>query len=224
MFEERPASKRSLARRGVIKGVGINDAPYQVSYRDNDGKNNICPYYGHWYNMMVRAYCPHYHKKKPTYIGCSVDERWHKFMDFRRWMENQDWEGKYLDKDIKMMGNKIYSPDTCLFVTLEVNSLLLCGRSSDGNGYPIGVRYDKQIGKFRTELSVDGKTTYIGCYDTVEETQEAYVKAKSKRIKEVAGKYEPEVKDALIRHAKALEDTLVDRTEQEDTEQERLGV
>jgi len=39
-------------------------------------------------------------------------------------MERQDWEGKHLDKDILIPGNKIYSPDRCIFVSSLINLLI----------------------------------------------------------------------------------------------------
>ena len=58
----------------------------------------------------------------PTYKGCSVSEEWLRFSNFKRWMEKQDWDGKQLDKDILFEGNKVYSAETCVFVTSVVNS------------------------------------------------------------------------------------------------------
>ena len=38
-------------------------------------------------------------------------------------MEKQDWEGKFIDKDLLFPGNKVYGPDTCVFVTRQLNNL-----------------------------------------------------------------------------------------------------
>ena len=44
---------------------------------------------------------------------------------FKDWMENQDWEGNQLDKDLLFEGNKVYGPKTCVFVTRMVNNFTL---------------------------------------------------------------------------------------------------
>ena len=222
MFEERPASKRSLTKRELVRGVGVNDAPYVIRYKEN-GKYMRCPYYQQWDNMLSRAYNVNYHRTRPSYVGCSVDPRWHKFTDFRKWMEKQDWEGKCLDKDILVQGNKCYSPDTCIFVSNNINVLMSDAGRTRKNGLPKGV--NKNGKRYKAEMyRGDASSKHIGTYDTPEEAHTMYTIKKCEVIKEVAAEQEPRLRDALIRHAKALEDTLVDRTEQEDTEQERLGV
>ena len=107
---------RYKRRERLVYGVGINDADYQVS------KGNWrCPFYKTWKNMLARCYSPAFQRNQPLYIGCSVDERWHRFSHFKAWMEGQDWEGKALDKDRLTNGNKIYGPDTCVFLTSAEN-------------------------------------------------------------------------------------------------------
>lgn len=133
-FIEIPARKNSLVQRKPIYGVGINDSPYIVT-PVIDGKKLWCPYYQAWVNMMARCYSDKHKKKYPTYIGCSVIKEWRLFSNFRRWMVTQDWQGKQLDKDILVVGNKVYSPDNCMFVTMETNNLVLDGSTIRGK-YP----------------------------------------------------------------------------------------
>ena len=104
------------SKESIVYGVGINDADYQVS------KGSWrCPFYKHWKNMLARCYSPAFQRNQPLYVGCTVDPRWHRFSHFRSWMETQDWEGKQLDKDRKVLGNKVYGPDTCLWLTRKEN-------------------------------------------------------------------------------------------------------
>jgi hypothetical protein len=121
-FIEIPASKRSLALRKPIYGIGTNDADYMVDPRI-DGKRGRCPIYRVWKSMLERCYSEKRQAKCPTYIGCTVCKEWLTFSNFRRWMVNQDWQGKQLDKDILVKGNKIYSAETCCFVTQAVNMI-----------------------------------------------------------------------------------------------------
>ena len=121
-FIEMPASKKSLSFRKPVFGVGTNDADYIIDRRI-DGKRVACPIYRAWKNMLKRCHSDKYQKDRPTYIGCSVCKEWLTFSNFRRWMLTQDWQGKQIDKDIKFKGNKIYSPETCMFVTNKENTI-----------------------------------------------------------------------------------------------------
>lgn len=121
-FIEIPANKRSLAMRRPVYGVGINDANYQITPIIN-GRQVMCPIYQAWSGMLERCYSGKYQAKKPTYIGCAVCNEWLTFSKFRAWMLKQDWQGKQIDKDIRVKGNKIYSAETCMFVTNKENSV-----------------------------------------------------------------------------------------------------
>ena len=223
MFEEKPASKVSLTQRKPICGVGINDAPYSVN-AGSAGSGGRCPYYQVWVSMLKRAYSTKLHERHPTYRNCSVDKEWHSFMNFRKWMEKQDWEGKQLDKDLLVIGNKVYSKATCKFIPASINNLLTYAKSSE-QGLPHGVSYHKGRKKYIVNFRKNRVLVHLGYFCTQELAYEQFVIHKTKHIREVAQEQEDlEIKDALIRHAKALEDTLVDRTEQEEPEQERLGV
>jgi hypothetical protein len=108
-------------KESLVYGVGINDADYQVSTRDKNGKEWRCPFYKTWKNMLARCYSPAFQRNQPLYKGCSVDERWHRFSHFKSWMLEQDWEDKQLDKDMRFEGNQVYGPDTCQFLSRRDN-------------------------------------------------------------------------------------------------------
>lgn len=124
----------------LVAGVGINDADYKVTYHV-DGKQVMCPYYRRWKNMLSRCYNVNNQKKNHTYKSCSVCEEWVYFSNFKSWMENQDWEGKVLDKDLRLIDNKIYSPESCLFIDQRINKFLTDSGKSRGD-YPIGVTWN----------------------------------------------------------------------------------
>jgi len=115
IFVEKKASKRSLSLRKLIYGIGINDSEYITDYKV-DGKRLRCPYYKTWMDMLNRCYSDNYQSKHPTYIGCTVTEEWHTFSVFKEWIISKKWESKELDKDVLIIGNKIYSQKTCIFV------------------------------------------------------------------------------------------------------------
>lgn len=196
-FIEKPASERSLSRRRLIYGVGVNDAEYAIS-NIIDGNFFACHFYQTWKSMIERCFSKKYQKKYPSYINCTMDESWLVFSNFKAWMIKQEWQGKELDKDILIQGNKHYSPKACLFVTNTINSLLLDCGSSRGK-YKLGVSFDKRRNNFKSRLKIKCKEVYLGCFDTEEEASEAYKKAKYKYIKEIAIEQDEPLRSALLK-------------------------
>lgn len=205
-FVEIPANKMSLSKRRPLFGVGINDASYMVQ-PNIDGNNLVCPYYSSWQNMITRSYSKRFQSSRVSYIGCTVAEEWLKFSTFRKWMETQDWQGKQLDKDILVPGNKIYGPDTCIFVSHAINSLLLDSAASRG-GLPQGVSYHN-TGRYQAKCNIKGKQNHIGYFSTASGAAYAYCIFKARLIREVALESESSashhLQKALLNHAELLE-------------------
>ena len=119
----------------LICGVGVNDLCYRVHVQEEVTKNGgkrirktvfLCKYYAVWKSMLERCYSKKFLESNPSYIGTSVCSEWLSASEFKKWMEQQDWSGKCLDKDIVVPGNKLYSPETCAFV-LPTTNLFVVG-------------------------------------------------------------------------------------------------
>lgn len=130
----------------TVYGVGVSDLDYKAHEFVN-GVHAICAFYETWKGMLRRCYDEKYQKKKLTYVGCSVCEEWLTFSNFKAWMVNQYWRGKQLDKDILIKGNKVYSPETCVFVSALTNSFTTERYSARGQ-WPLGVTLERKSGKF----------------------------------------------------------------------------
>jgi len=176
-----------MKKKGIVYGVGINDADYVVMN---------CLYYRKWKQMLRRCYSSNFHVKNQSYIGCSVCEEWRLFSNFKMWMMSQDWEGKELDKDMLFPGNKVYSPDKCVFVDKEVNELF-----SKKNMHGVrGVHYNQRLKKYvlrSSTINRDKKAKYVDCYVTLEEAKKASDEMRRNRIVNVANKQ----KDARVKEA-----------------------
>lgn len=164
----------------LVFGVGVNDADYNVyKYEVVGGKQKIvwiCPFYRTWCHMLERSYDPKLHKRVPTYLECSTVPSWLLFSGFKSWMELQDWEGKELDKDTLIPGNKLYGPDTCVFVSRNVNLFTRERKASRGE-FPIGVSYHKINKKYKASCwSVEtGKQESLGYYSCPEEAHSVWL-------------------------------------------------
>ena len=58
----------------------------------------------------------------PSYIGCTIVPDWYNFQNFAAWYDDNYINGYELDKDTKVLGNRSYGPDTCLFISRANNT------------------------------------------------------------------------------------------------------
>ena len=101
-----------------------------------------------------------------------------------------------LDKDILIKGNKVYGPDTCIFVPQDINKLFTKRNNNRGN-YPIGVSYNKQQKKYKSYCNTNSKQNFLGYYDTPEEAFTIYKQFKENYIKQVADEYKNHIPEKL---------------------------
>jgi len=189
----------------LVYGFGVNDADYKVQPVGPNGKQHHCPFYKTWQSMLRRAYDPKSRTSLPTYIGVTVCEEWRSFMAFRAWMMEQDWEGKQLDKDILVPGNKVYSPKTCVFVTQGINKLLINNAASRGN-WPIGVSWDKRQSRFQSHITENGKLRRLGLFHSPHEAHLAWREEKVRLVRKAAEECDdPRVAAGLLRHSVVIE-------------------
>ena len=196
---------------GVIRSGHIRDSSLPTTcgfgYVDIEGASigrHMTKEYRLWNNMINRCYNENCHLSQPTYKDCHVSEDWRYLSNFKEWCNrqigfgNEGWE---LDKDILVKGNKIYSEDTCCFVPNEINLLFTKADRIRGK-YPVGIYEDKQAGKFKVRISVEGKQKHVGRYYCEKEAFYAYKVAKEQYIKEVANKWKGQIEvrvyEALI--------------------------
>ena len=105
---------------------GVNDMPSGFTKTDL-GKR----IYNLWFGMLRRCYDTNQHERKrgKSYLGVTVCDRWLYLKNFVEDIQKLDgyfdWicsEDMSLDKDINSIGiTKLYSPQTCCFVTQKEN-------------------------------------------------------------------------------------------------------
>ena len=109
---------------------------FEVGYLGCYNKEDISKYYRLWTDMLRRCYKKSY-KEYVRYgaKGISVATQWHNFSTFAKdvpKLPGFDYEAfmagaLYLDKDKLSGSTKIYSKDTCCFLTAAEQSQLLTG-------------------------------------------------------------------------------------------------
>lgn len=117
----------------MIENVAINDVRGYASSKDKLKR----ALYQLYRCMIVRCYSERFQSKAPSYVGCSVCERWLRFSNFLEDVKHLkgycDWEkyvlnrtsGKItkstmlLDKDGIRPMNTVYCPECCQFISLS---------------------------------------------------------------------------------------------------------
>lgn len=168
----------------LVCGIGVNDADYDVTKGVTiNGKwviTWICPFYQRWKSMLKRCYSNKYKDKNKTYSNCSVASEWLNFSNFREWMMRQKWEGMELDKDLMVVGNKVYSSETCVFVPGYINKFTTAADKSRGD-YPVGVYYSAVKNRFVAECRdpISGKSISLGNFKCASDAHAAWKNKKN---------------------------------------------
>lgn len=175
-----------------IFGVGyIGEGKYKTQIN-----KKITPQFLSWKSMMARCYCENTHQRQPSYKDATVSEEWHNFQTFAKWYDENyysiEGEEMHLDKDILIKGNKVYSPDTCIFVPRRINTIFTNAYRRRGK-YPIGVGYypnSQKMSPYRAMCNNGtGRQVSIGSFKTPEEAFASYKKFKEDQIRTLADQY-----------------------------------
>ena len=157
-------------------GIGVNDADYVV-WSIINGRRVRCPANSSWMRMLTRCYSAKFHHRSPTYIGVKVCDEWLSFMAFRKWWVENQVDGWHMDKDV-LSDDRIYSPDTCIFVPAWLNTFTIDSWAARGE-WPIGVCFDRRRRKFGSRCRHPfGKREHLGYFSTPEEAHAAWLARK----------------------------------------------
>lgn len=172
----------------TVYNIGyLGEGVYEAYINDSFTKS-----YTKWKSMLQRCYDDKLHVKRPRYKDCAVCEEWHNYQNFAKWFEDNYYEipgeTMCLDKDILIKGNKMYSPDTCVFVPNNINILFEKSNSIRGD-LPIGVSFNKRDNNFESSLKINGRKKFLGYYPTIEQAFNVYKLKKEDYIKQMADKY-----------------------------------
>lgn len=194
--------------RPSVYGVGFIGVPEKGTPTNRTS-------YAKWCSMMYRCYGDYSKVENPSYEECSVCKEWHNYQNFARWYDannNDDdtikWE---LDKDLTIIGNKLYSPESCMLVPKNVN-LFIVSRDGDRGEFMIGVSWNKEKRKFRTQCNdpMTSKNRHVGYFNTEISAHLAWRKAKSMHAEQLASdQVYDNVKNAILRYKAAIDNNLI---------------
>ena len=116
-------------KNGSIKNVYYRDIHGIACIGNATGSHNNTKKksYARWSKMIQRCYDEDFKKEHPTYNNCYVCDEWLCYENFEKWWNEHYYELESewveLDKDILIKGNKVYSPETCVFTPKAINIL-----------------------------------------------------------------------------------------------------
>lgn len=149
-----------------VEGVGfVGVGPYPTNDRDM---------YNSWASMIARCYRKKLKDRYPTYAECYCTEEWKNYQNFCEFYTKDKWrrKGWQLDKDLLVLGNKIYSPETCVFLPPELNTLGLSFETSKSSSGHKNIGTCPASGKWMvsgfSEEAKNRKTT-IGRFESLDE-------------------------------------------------------
>lgn len=147
--------------------------------------------YEAWKGMKRRCFDEKMKERCPSYKNVTCCDEWLNYENFYDWLHSQENFDKWLngdrwavDKDILVKGNKVYSPETCCLVPMNINSLFAKGNRNK-NKMPIGVSLHGR--SFQASCNnYYNKKICLGTYNTAEKAFYAYKDYKESLIKKVA--------------------------------------
>lgn len=179
----------------VICGVGCTGVgEYRMFI---DGTHIHTDEYVSWYNMICRCYKD---KRATAYKDCEVCSEWLNFQNYAEWYSDNFYdigEGRmHIDKDILIEGNRVYSPDTCIFVPQRINMIFMKKNRNTDSDLPTGI--NRCVNGFRS--TYNGKS--LGVSKTLEEAIDKYNIQKRLHIKQQVEEYRermpPRICDILL--------------------------
>lgn len=156
--------------------------------------------YEDWNSMIKRCYVRG--ELNTSYFDKEVSSVWHCFQDFAAWatkQKNFGAKGWDLEKDLLVKGNKIYSPETCVYLPREINSFIKRKRF---NNLPLGVDIAYEYNGtpyFRVQGREGGKNLNLGKFNVVEDAFNAYKIHKEGLAKKLAEKWKNEIPDVAYK-------------------------
>ena len=170
----------------MVLGVGMIGSKYPSKVNNEETDE-----YQAWKGVMYRCFDKNTKERQPTYKDVICCKEWLLYENFYEWLHGQPnfdklHKGKWnIDKDILIKGNKIYSPETCCLVPMNVNSLFIKKDNYRGD-LPIGVKRSHKSFIARCSNPITGNREYLGSHSTSYYAFLAYKKYKEDLIKQIA--------------------------------------
>ena len=175
-----------------VCGVGfIGEGEFKTATARKNNKMYEC-----WRGILRRVHDKQMLDRCPTYRDVTICEEWYNFQNFAKWYEENYYEVEgqmmHLDKDILVRGNRIYSPDTCIFVPRDINVVVITYNKKKSK-LPVGVSMCSDNIGYVATCNNDSGNHYLGYFKTVYEASNTYKEHKRKTVIKMAEKYKGKI-------------------------------
>jgi hypothetical protein len=174
----------------IVCGVGFLGEEYA---KDKKEQIKTTKSYKIWHGMITRCYdtSNNGNNKKRAYSDCKVCDEWLNYSNFKKWFDKNYYEipncTMNLDKDIKIVGNRIYSPNSCIFISNDINTLFVSHCKQKYFELPTGVILRR--GKYSAHYMFNDKRIIVNGFDTIEEAENEYINGLLRNLKNKLLKY-----------------------------------
>ena len=164
-----------VCQHGKLKDMGIEALDNMpTGFLDNEYNKRV---YDLWRHMIMRTN-ESYWEKEPCYTGTSVSEEWKNFSNFYRDIVELDgydlWKNGQgqrimLDKDVKGNGSKLYSKETCCFLTHKESNQDVHRRHPEIIENLVKIAQDSGKEKGRKVKAINKNTQEVLMFDSIKE-------------------------------------------------------
>lgn len=175
-------------------------------YRNNSGNKEVYRTRAYLLWMSILSRTRGKNSRKASYVN--TVNSFESFQEFAEWCQdqygylNKDEKGRYwqLDKDLLYFGNNAYSPTTCVFIPVRLNSFIPASPGGRIGQFLQGVSWHIHHKKFRAASSENSKILNLGLYDSEIEAHRAWQKHKIQKLEEFMADstLEPRVINAIF--------------------------
>lgn len=163
-----------------------------------------------WLNLVQRCKPGSVQNRSPRYAGC--ENAFEDFDSFVDWCQLQTGyaKGFQMDKDLLVRGNKVYSPETVVFLPAELNCILTKANATRGDS-PIGVTWSKFHEKYAAQCqNGTGRQKHLGYFQRPEDAFAAYKRFKESFMRESAEAWKDQIDEraykALVEYEVRIND------------------
>lgn len=184
------ATQSSSVLKGTVKdpyfknifGVGcVGETPTSVN-------GEVKASYHTWRDMIRRCYEAETMLRNPAYVGVTVCDDWLCFANYEKWYDLHYIPTYQVDKDLTILGNRIYCPDACCFIPQRINCII-GAKSYSNKPLPTGVSFHKRDKIYNAKCWDGERLIHLGDFTCVEEACKIYVDFKTTLVRKIAHQY-----------------------------------